>query len=115
MPISKGWLRASLRRVDTSHPAHREYLPYRSYLSTDVQPVKVDEVYTFDVEIWPTNVVIGAGGKLVLEVASHDTQGSGIFEHNHPEDRVESRLKGWNNIHVGGEHQSCLILPVIPS
>jgi hypothetical protein len=63
------------------------HIPVRSYLSTDVQPVISDQVYPVDVEIWPTNVVIEKGGKLRFEIAAADTQGSGIFLHNHPEDR----------------------------
>jgi hypothetical protein len=45
------------------------------------------EVYPVDVEIWPTNVIVEKGGKLVLEVASGDTQGSGVFKHTGSDDR----------------------------
>lgn len=114
VPISKGWLRVSLRKVDESHQHHRPYLPYRSYYSTDVQPVELDKVYTFDVEIWPTNVVVAPGGRFVLEVASGDSQGSGIFEHNHPEDRGEQKLLGINSIHIDDACENFVLLPVIP-
>lgn len=110
----KGWLRLSLRKTDETNPAHSKEIPYRNYFSTDVQQPLVGEKYPVDVEIWPTNVVVGKGHKLALEIASHDTQGSGLFEHNHPEDRPESTLKGLNCIHVGGENQSYLRLPFIP-
>lgn len=87
VPLCKGWLRVSLRKVNDKHARHREYLPHRDYFSTDVQPVIPGEVYPVDVEIWPTNVVVEKGGKIVLEVASGDTQGSGIFLHNELTDR----------------------------
>lgn len=87
VPLTKGWLRVSLRKVDTDHPSHRVWLPHREYRSTDVQEVQPETVYPVDVEIWPTNVVVEKGGKLVLEVSSGDTQGCGIFGHNHPGDR----------------------------
>jgi predicted acyl esterase len=87
VPLTKGWLRASLRRVHSEHPYHRDYLPHREYLSTDVQPVRAGEVYAVDVEIWPSNVVVEKGGKLIFEVASGDTQGSGIFQHCAESDR----------------------------
>ena len=87
VPLTKGWLRASMRKVETSHPRHREWLPHREYRSTDVQRVEPDTVYEIDVEVWPTNVVVDKGGKLVFEVSSGDTQGCGIFGHNHPDDR----------------------------
>lgn len=87
VPITKGWLRVSLRKVNESHPKNRSYLPYREYRSIDVEPVKDKEVYSVDVEMWPTNVVVEQGGRLVLEVSSGDTQGAGIFKHNNPIDR----------------------------
>lgn len=87
VPVTKGWLRVSLRKVDQEHPKHREWLPHRNYTSKDVLPVIQGEVYAVDVEVWPTNVVVDKGGKLVFEVASGDTQGSGIFQHNDAVDR----------------------------
>lgn len=75
VPLTKGWLRVSLRKVEDQHPYHREWLPHREYRSTDVLEVKAGTVYTVDVELWPTNVVVDGGGRLVLEVASGDTQG----------------------------------------
>lgn len=87
VPLSKGWLRVSMRKINDKHLRHREYLPYRDYFSTDVQPVIPGEVYPVDVEIWPTNVILEKRSRLVLEVASGDTQGSGIFQHNDPSDR----------------------------
>ena len=80
-----------------------------------MQEVKVDTVYEVDVEIWPTNVVVEKGGKLVLEVSSGDTQGTGIFGHNHPEDRSEEKFAGLNNLHFGEGHRNYVVLPVIPA
>lgn len=87
VPLTKGWLRASFRTVKSDHPRHKEWLPHREYRSTDVQEVKEGTVYELDIEVWPTNVVVEKGGRIVLEVSSGDTQGSGIFGHNHPKDR----------------------------
>jgi X-Pro dipeptidyl-peptidase C-terminal non-catalytic domain len=83
--VTKGWLRVSLRKVDSTDPVTHQ--PIRNYLSSDVQVVEAGKVYPVDVEIWPTNVVVEKGGKLAFEIAPADTQGSGIFLHNHPEDR----------------------------
>jgi len=87
VPLCKGWLRTSLRKINTSHPHHHDYLPHRDYFSTDVLPVLPGEVYPVDVEMWPTNVVLEKGSRLVFEVSSGDTQGSGIFLHNGEKDR----------------------------
>lgn len=87
VPLAKGWLRASLRQVNKEHPKHCDWLPYRDYTTKDVLPVMQGEVYTVDVEIWPTNVIAEKGSRIILEVASGDTQGAGIFLHDDPEDR----------------------------
>ncbi|KAF7182454.1 hypothetical protein CNMCM7691_002024 [Aspergillus felis] len=88
VPIVKGWLRVSLRKVNTRHPFHRHYLPYRDYM-------RADET-------------------LVLEIAGHDTQGVGKFFHEHPVDRDPRAFGSLNHIEVGQE-SSYLLLPVIPA
>ena len=114
VPVVKGWLRLSLRKTDPKHPAHKSYLPHRNYFSTDVEKIELGRIYPADIEIWPTNVIVDRGHRLILEIASHDTQGSGLFEHKHPEDRAEALFKGLNCVHVGDINQSYLRLPIIP-
>ncbi|BAE63210.1 unnamed protein product [Aspergillus oryzae RIB40] len=113
VPLAKGWLRVSMRKVNEKHLRHREYLPHRDYFSTDVLPVMPGEVYPVDVEIWPSNVVVEKGGKIVLEVSSGDTQGSGIFQHNDPNDRSPEKLQGTNHIHFGPAYENYVTLPTI--
>ena len=103
-----------MRKINTSHPRHREWLPHRDYFSTDVQPVIPGDVYPVDVEIWPTNVVVEKGAKIVFEVSSGDTQGSGIFQHNHPEDRSEKKLAGMNHISFSERYLNWVTLPIVP-
>ncbi|EON67980.1 hypothetical protein W97_07126 [Coniosporium apollinis CBS 100218] len=114
VPLTKGWLRVSLRKTNTDHPKHRPWLPHRDYCSTDVQPVIPGEVYSVDVEIWPTNVIVEKGGRIVFEVASGDTQGSGIFQHNDPADRSEEKLRGFNHILIGPKCLNYVVLPIVP-
>jgi predicted acyl esterase len=82
VPLCKGWQRVSLRKVNKEHPLHREWLPHRDYFASDMQPVIVGEIYPVDVEVWATNVIAEVGDRLVFEVASGDTQGSGNFGHD---------------------------------
>ena len=114
VPVTKGWLRVSLRKTHAEHEWHRPWLPHREYLSTDVQEVREGEVYGVDVEVWPTNVVVSPGGRLVLEVSGADTQGCGIFKHEHPEDRGRERFGGLNWLHFGTGRQNYVTLPFIP-
>ncbi|OJJ07128.1 hypothetical protein ASPVEDRAFT_88383 [Aspergillus versicolor CBS 583.65] len=113
VPLCKGWLRVSLRKVNDQHARHRPYLPHRDYYSTDVLPVIPGEVYPVDVEVWPTNVVVEKGGKIILEVSSGDTQGSGIFLHNSPTDRSSEKFQGQNHINFG-HGDNYVTLPIIP-
>lgn len=50
VPLTKGRLRASLRKVEDKNPKHREWLPHRKYRSVDVQQVEIDTVYEVDIE-----------------------------------------------------------------
>ncbi len=74
----------------------------------------VGEKYSVDVELWPTNVVLLPGETLAVQVSSGDTEGVSFFQHNHPDDRVEEKLKGWNEIHFGPGVENWIKLPIIP-
>lgn len=141
IPLAKGWLRVSLRKVAMDHPRHNEYQPYREYRSIDVQEVRPNVVYAVDVEIWPTNVIAEKGGRIVFEIASGDTQGSGIFTHTNEKDRYvvtfalwlssfllpailhfqanffkrsKEIFSGTNNLHFGEGINNYITLPIIP-
>ena len=113
VPLCKGWLRLSLRKVNETHQRHRPYLPRRNYRSIDVLPVEPGQVYAVDIEIWPTNVVVERGGSIVLELASGDTAGSGLFLHNDPSDRFEAKFGGKNHLHFDSKTPNWLALPII--
>ncbi|KAH8083130.1 X-Pro dipeptidyl-peptidase protein [Filobasidium floriforme] len=113
VPLCKGWLRASMRKIDESSPRHKHYLPHRNYESKDVLPVEPDTKYDLLVELWPTQVVVEKGSKIVLEVNTGDSQGCGIFLHNEPTDRSETDFDGTNILHVGPGHDSWLCLPIV--
>jgi hypothetical protein len=64
-----GWLRASVRKINEQSPRHRDWLPHRDYLSTEVDYLKPDVVYDLVVEIWPTACIVSPGGKIIAEVS----------------------------------------------
>lgn len=77
-----------MRKVNTESPFHRPYLPRPEYQSIDVQSVETGVTHECDVELWRTNVVVGKGGWLVLQISSDDTDPDvGLFKHNSPIDR----------------------------
>ncbi|KIJ55804.1 hypothetical protein M422DRAFT_24318 [Sphaerobolus stellatus SS14] len=114
-PVTKGWLRASVRAVDEKHQFHRHYTPYRPFTSSVVDFPVQKIPFEALVEIWPTNVVVSPGNKLVFEICSQDTQGFGGFGSNHPHDRSPEVFGGNNTLYVGAQHDSWIQLPIIPS
>jgi hypothetical protein len=58
--------------------------------------------------------VVEKGGKIVFEVSSGDTQGSGIFSHDSETDRPKERFAGMNRICFGEGAENYVTLPVIP-
>ena len=87
------------------------------------------EIYELDVEIWPLSVILPPGHRIALRIQGSDFQreessrlanfavalrGSGPYLHDDPEDRPPEVFGGRTTIHVGPEHLSSLLLPVIP-
>ena len=122
-PLAQGWLRASHRKLDPSRT--QLYRPYHSH--DEIQPLKPDQVYELDIEIWPTNIVLPAGFQIALQISGKDferppsgdpneawiSRGSGPWLHTHPKDRPVSIFGGRTKIHTGGDTVSYLIVPII--
>ncbi|MBM3358254.1 MAG: CocE/NonD family hydrolase [Betaproteobacteria bacterium] len=105
VPVAKGWLRASHRKLDP-----KLSLPFRPYHSHDERlllrrntPVKVE------VEIWPTCMVFRKGHRVRLDIQPRDGLGSAPYTHYSADYNV-----GQNIVHTGGSTASHLLLPVIP-
>ena len=105
--VTKGWLRASHRKLDPEMS-----LPYRPYHAHDerwwLEPGQVVEC---QVEIWPTSMVFQKGHKLRLDITPRDGVGSGHFTHYNNDYNAGAT----NSLHSGGERLSWLLLPLIPA
>ena len=106
VPMAKGWLRASQRKLDPERS-----LPFRPYHVHDERqwltaatPVQVV------VEIWPTCMVFAKGHRLRLDIQPRDGFGSAPYTHFNADYNT-----GTNTIHMGGRFDSHLLLPIIPS
>lgn len=105
VPVAKGWLRASHRKLDK-----KLSLPYRPYHTHDErQWLKPGEVVQVQVEVWPTCMVFKKGHRLRLDIQPRDGIGSAPYTHYSADYNI-----GDNTIHMGGSTASHLILPVIP-
>ena len=106
VPLTKGWLRASHRKLD---PARS--LPYRPYHAHDEHWwLKPDEPVECQVEIWPTCIVLKKGHRLRLDIQPRDGIGSAPYTHYHADYNAGAE----NTIYAGGDKASYLLLPVIP-
>ena len=104
--VTKGWLRASHRKLDA-----KKSLAYRPYHAHDErQWLTPGEVVECQVEIWPTSMVFGKGHKIRLDIGPRDGVGTGHFTHYHADYNDGAQ----NTIHAGGDNASYLLLPVIP-
>jgi len=104
--VTKGWLRASHRKLDPE-----QSLPYRPYHAHDERWwLKPDEIVECQVEIWPTSMVFRKDHKLRLDVTPRDGPASGHFTHYN----ADYNAGAMNTIYSGGDKLSWLMLPVIP-
>jgi predicted acyl esterase len=105
VPVAKGWLRASHRKLDP-----RLTLPWRPYHAHDErQWLKKHEPVRVDVEIWPTCMVFRKGHRIRLDIQPRDGVGSAPYTHYSADYNT-----GENTIFTGGSMASHLLLPVIP-
>ena len=126
-PVGQGWLRASHRKLDPVRS-----LPYRPWhIHDEKQPLKPGEVVEFDVEIWPTCIVVPTGWRVALSIRGRDYEhdgaaatlsnmknpmrGCGPFTHDDPTDRPPAIFGGKVTLHFGAKRQAHLLLPVIPA
>ena len=85
--VTKGWLRASHRKLDKE-----KSLPYRPYHAHDERWwLTPDEVVECQVEVWPTSMVFRKGHKLRLDIGPKDGVGTGHFTHYHADYNQEAK------------------------
>jgi putative CocE/NonD family hydrolase len=106
VPVAKGWLRVSHRELDPELT-----LPYRPYHKhTRRLYLTPGEIVKVEVEIWPTSMVFKKGHRIRLDVQPRDGVGSASYMHYHADYNT-----GTNTLYSGGEHESYLLLPIIPA
>jgi len=105
VPVAKGWLRASHRKLDPTLS-----LPYRPYNAhTEREMLEPGTPVRVEVEIWPTSMVFKRGHRIRLDIQPRDGVGSAPYTHY-----AADYNTGTNTIFAGGARASYLLLPVIP-
>jgi uncharacterized protein len=124
-PIGQGWLRTSHRKLDAA--LSRPWRPYHTH--DQRQPLQPGVPVEFDVEIWPTSIVVPVGYRIALTIRGKDYEhacsggklsnfknelrGCGPFLHNDPADRPEDIFGGKTTLHAESDRQPYLLLPVV--
>ena len=106
VPVAKGWLRASHRKLDP-----KRSLPYRPYHAHNERWwLKPNEPVECEIEIWPTGMVFKKGHRIRLDIQPRDGVGSAPYTH-YP---AAYNTGGENTVYTGGGMVSYLLLPIIP-
>lgn len=106
VPVAKGWLRVSHRKLDP-----KLSLPYRPYHAHDErQWLEPGEMVKVEVEIWPTCMVFRKGHRIRIDIQPRDGVGSAPYTHYHGDYNTGGKI----TIYTGGAKASYLLLPVIP-
>jgi predicted acyl esterase len=104
--VTKGWLRASHRKLDPG-----KSLPYRPYHAHDERWwLAPGEAVECQVEIWPTSMVFRKGHRIRLDISPADGVGAQHFTHFH----ADYNQGAETTLYSGGDRLSWLLLPVIP-
>jgi predicted acyl esterase len=125
-PMAHGWLRASARKLDAARS-----LPHRPYHTHDErQPLVPGKIYSLDVEIWPTCIVVPAGYRIGLSIRGRDyvypgdlsggagnigqpATGVGPFRHEDSADRPADIFDNEVTLYCDPGRPAYVLMPVI--
>jgi predicted acyl esterase len=127
-PMSHGWLRASMRKLDPQHS--RPYRPYHAL--NEKQALSPGQLYDVEIEIVPTCFVAPAGYRIGLSLRGKDYEypgdlsgvnaaigqpftGVGPFRHTDSADRPAAIFANRVMLHIDPASPPCLLLPVVPA
>jgi uncharacterized protein len=102
-PVSNGWLRVSHRALDAARSR-----PFQPVLSHDkVQLIEPDQIVPVEIEILPSSTSFEAGESLRVVIGGADIYSHAMLHHR------ERCNAGSHTLHLGGNHDSSLLVPFI--
>lgn len=105
--VTKGWLRASHRRIDAE--ASRENAPWYTHDKEDL--LVPGKIYKFEIAIMPTAYQFKKGSRIRLEIANGDSPVTdGIFSHFYTPNNI-----GRDTYLHNSAYPSALLLPLAPT
>ncbi|KAH7079144.1 Alpha/Beta hydrolase protein [Paraphoma chrysanthemicola] len=103
-----GILRASHRAIDESKSKHN--FPVHKHTEESQEKITPGQVVKLEIGIWPAGIQFEAGERLVLRISGHDMR---LPEFDSLRGVFEKTNKGRHIVHVGGEYDSHIILPLL--
>jgi len=104
-PVSNGWLRVSHRGLDAARSR-----PFQPVLSHEqVELIEPHRIVPVQIEILPSSTSFAAGESLRLVIGGSDLFSNAMLHHR------EGCNQGTHTLHLGGDHDSGLLVPFIPS
>jgi len=103
--VTRGFCRVSRRELDEK--ASTEWHPVLA--GTSHQPLKPGEIVSVDIGLYPSSTFFFAGESMELIVSANEIIPSPPYRKN-----VDCN-KGIQRFHLGGQHDSHLLIPIIPA
>ena len=103
--VARGFCRVSRRELDVAEST--DYQPVLT--GTSHLPLEPDEIVPVDIALYPSSTFFAAGESLQLIISSNEIIPSPPYV------KDVSTNRGIHVIHCGGDHDSHLLVPVIPA
>ena len=103
--VTRGWCRVSRRELDPAEST--EWHPVQK--GTSEQKLKAGEIVPVDIELYPSSTFFSSGESLQLIIAAEEIISSPPYR------KDASFNRGKHVVHFGGEYDSHLLVPKIPS
>jgi uncharacterized protein len=107
-PVALGWLRASHRELDVQRTT--ELQPWHYHRRED--RLRPGEIVPLDIEIWPSGTRFASGETLRLVIGASDRRTYARLPYMR---HSANRNAGRHVIYAGGEYDSFLLLPIVPT
>lgn len=98
-------MRASQLKIEPSISKHN--FPHHYHMSEE--KITPGQIVRLEIGIWAARIQFEAGEKLMLRVSGHDMR---LPEFEPLRGKFKTANKGRHVIHMGGEHDSHLVLPL---
>lgn len=103
--VTRGYCKVSRCQLDSIESI--EWHPIQ--MGASEQKLKVGEIVPVDIELYPRSTFFSVGESLQLIIASNEIIPSPLYR------KDVSCNHGWHMLHLGGDHDSHLLVPKIGS